>query len=342
MSFRIEETDGAAFLSFPEMSGFLVKELRERFGFAENDLTWYGDLAYAPKSKWQSDLKIDLKVDLKPDSKKASLPVPFFCRVAMKNPFLLYFDSIGDAAKALKSIQRNWASYNFQFFRRAALISEKLPYINTKQKKFPVAVPRSPIGLYMLIDEHTILASAETTSFLPAGKIEFIEDHENPPSRAYLKLWEALMHFNLIFGVDFPKCGEKCFDAGASPGGWTWVMSEMGCEVYAVDRAVLTPSLMQNALVTFKTHDAFTIEPSEIGARDWVLSDVICYPSRLYDWVQKWISSGLAKNMICTIKMQGEIDWQIVEKFADIENSTVIHLNYNKHELTWLWKGHAD
>ena len=34
--------------------------------------------------------------------------------------------------------------------------------------------------------------------------------------------------------------------------------------------------------------------------------------------------------------MQGEIDWELVQKFAEIPNSVVVHLNYNKHELTWM------
>ena len=40
--------------------------------------------------------------------------------------------------------------------------------------------------------------------------------------------------------------------------------------------------------------------------------------------------------MICTIKMQGGIDWEAAQKFQDIPNSRVVHLNYNKHELTWI------
>ena len=43
--------------------------------------------------------------------------------------------------------------------------------------------------------------------------------------------------------------------------------------------------------------------------------------------------------MICTIKMQGEIDWKLIEEgFAAIPNSRIVHLNYNKHELTILIK----
>mgnify|MGYP002853351301 CR=1 FL=1 len=262
---------------------------------------------------------------------------PYFARTVLLEPKIVHFNSIGDAAKFLKNIQRNWASYQFAFFRRASLIQEKLPYINTKPKKFPFEVPLSEIGLFTLLDENTLLYSAKTSSVLPSGNIEFIEDHENPPSRAYLKLQEALVRFHVHFGVALPSEESRCFDAGACPGGWTWVLRQLGCKVFAVDRAPLADFLMADSCVEFQAHDAFTLKPEEVGPFDWVFSDVICYPERLYEWVTKWISSGMTKNMICTIKMQGEIDWDLVKKFATIPNSYVVHLCYNKHELTWMW-----
>ena len=142
-----------------------------------------------------------------------------------------------------------------------------------------------------------------------------------------------------FFGVPLPGPDSRCFEAGACPGGWTWVLVNLGAKVYAVARAELAPSLMQNPLVEFCAHDAFTLKPEEIGKCDWVFSDVICYPERLLEWVKKWLDSGLTKKMICTIKMQGAIDYEIVKKFAEIPDSRVVHLNYNKHELTWIHAG---
>ena len=133
-----------------------------------------------------------------------------------------------------------------------------------------------------------------------------------------------------------PNENSKCFEAGACPGGWTWVLVGLGSFVHAVDRAELAPELMKNHLVKFQAHDAFTLKPSEIGPVDWVFSDVICYPERLLKWINEWLESGMTKNMICTIKMQGEIDWPLIQQFADIPNSYICHLNYNKHELTWI------
>jgi len=323
MSTQIEKLDGIAFLAFPEQIEILKSEIRNRFNCEQRADKLYGDLLYF-------------------DDKAAFLETsggqtPYWARTTMLNPFIVHFDSIGEAAGELKKIQRNWAPYQYTCFRRAQLIQEKLPYINLKERKFPVKIPNSEIGLYTLIDEHTLIASAETTSYLPAGTLHFVEDHENPPSRAYLKIQESLTMANLLTGIELPKAGDKCFEAGACPGGWTWVLVGLGAYVHAVDRAELAPELMKDPLVKFQAHDAFTLKPQDIGPFDWVFSDVICYPERLFSWINEWMESGMTKNMICTIKMQGEIDWPLIAKFAAIPNSHVMHLNYNKHELTWIW-----
>ncbi len=191
---RIENLKGLALLAFPEMRNLLSSELTERFGYGKiiesatssglsfvpfGSSSWYGDLLYCP----------DFDMNF---FQEANHSLPYWARCVMVEPFLLHFDSIGEAAYELKNIQRNWAPYQYQLFRRASLIQEKLPYINLKVRKFPVNIPNSPIGLYTLLDDKTILASAVTNSPLPAGTIQFEEDHENPPSRAYLKIQESL------------------------------------------------------------------------------------------------------------------------------------------------------
>lgn len=322
MAINVEQLSGIAFLAFPEQTELLISELQSRFDFCEKPESFFGELIYF--SNKDSFLE------------KSGGKYPYWARTVMLNPFILKFDSISEAANHLKSIIRNWAPYQFKCFRRASLIQEKLPYINLKDRKFPVKIPSSPIGLFTLIDEHTIIASAETTSFLPAGTLRFVEDHENPPSRAYLKIQESLTMASLLNGTELPTHGSKCFEAGACPGGWTWVLVELGAFVHAVDRAELAPELMKNPLVKFQAHDAFTLKPTEIGPVDWVFSDVICYPERLLKWIKEWLESGMTKNMICTIKMQGEIDWNLIKEFEEIPDSVIVHLNYNKHELTWI------
>ena len=141
---------------------------------------------------------------------------------------------------------------------------------------------------------------------------------------------------NLLNGTPLPDSNSRCFEAGACPGGWTWVLINLGAQIYAVDRAELAPELMSNPLVKFQAHDAFTLKPEEIGPIDWLFSDVICYPERLFEWINMWLKYNPNLNMICTIKMQGSINWPLIQQFADIPGSKIVHLNYNKHELTWI------
>jgi len=322
---NVENLTGFAFIAYEESLPLLLSELKSRFPqYKKPEI--FGDLVCFFDKSYSEDFLEAAKNQL-----------PYWARTCCFDVKKVSFDSIGDAAKFLKDIQRNWAGYQFANFRRGTFIQEKLPYINFKPKNFPFEIVSSNIGLYTLLDEHTMLVSANTTSTLPLGQITFVEDHENPPSRAYLKIQEALVRFKAAFpNASLPQENDYCFEAGACPGGWTWVLRNLGCRVMAVDRAPLVEKLMNDPMVEFVKHDAFTLKPEEIGKVDWVFSDVICYPERLYEWVNKWLDSGLVSNMICTIKMQGEIDWELVSKFANIPNSKVVHLCYNKHELTWM------
>jgi 23S rRNA (cytidine2498-2'-O)-methyltransferase len=315
MSVSTEKIPGVAFLPFPDAGENLADELKNRLNFS-GEISDLGGFLYAPS--WSGE------------------KFPFWSKCTAKNLYRMNFSSIGEAASELKKIQRSWAHFGSVCFRRSALIQEKLPYVNLKPRKFPFEIPQSPMGIFTLLDEHTMIFSAETTSFMPCGEISFVEDHENPPSRAYLKLQESLLLSRRIFGCDLPDENSRCFDAGACPGGWTFVLATLGAKIFAVDRSPLAPELMKNPLVEFFAHDAFTLSPDELGDFDWIFSDVICYPRRLLSWIRMWIQSGKCRRMICTIKMQGETDWSVISEFEKIPCSRVVHLNYNKHELTFL------
>src|SRR5579864_4106974 len=105
------------------------------------------------------------------------------------DPLEIPIASIGDAAKRLRAIQRNWALYPHAQHRRAALIEAKLPKVSAKPLSFPDPAPAAPLGSWTLLDGGTILASSRCTSPFPNGEARFIEDKRAPPSRAYLKLW---------------------------------------------------------------------------------------------------------------------------------------------------------
>ncbi len=322
--------------------------------------------AYLAVRDFQSNLFDELSIDPARPPARAKIwgdlvyregaPVrSYWNRAILEKPFIAEFSSIREAADILRGIQRNWAHHPVANFRRAELIREKLPHINDKPRVFPYSVPRAPMGMWSLLDDHTLFASAETSSPFPCGEIQFEEDHVNPPSRAYMKMYEALAWVSWLAAKEKAASagdgtatettqpsvpgfapGSRVIDAGACPGGWTWVFDKLGCTVTAIDRSPLAPNLMAKPNITFLKHDAFTLKPADLGPQDWVCSDVICYPPRLLEWVRAWIDSGLCHNFICTIKMQGKADHETTRAFADIPGSRVVHLTANKNELTWI------
>lgn len=239
--------------------------------------------------------------------------------------------SIGTAAKSLRDIQRNWAMYAPLHHRRAALIQEKLPHVSAKPVVFPAAAPTAPLGSWTLLAPDRILAAARCSSPFANGALELVEDKVGPPSRAYLKLWEALVRLRR-----WPQPGERCLDLGACPGGWTWVMAKLGAHVIAIDKAPLDPKVAAMPGVEWRGESAFALEPDSVGAVDWLFSDIICYPARLLRLVEKWRASGLVKNFVCTIKFQGETDHETAAAFTRLPGARVLHLHYNKHELTFM------
>jgi 23S rRNA (cytidine2498-2'-O)-methyltransferase len=246
-------------------------------------------------------------------------------------PATVEIASIGAAAKALRGLQRNWALYDFRLHRRARLIQDRLPHVSAKPLRFPAPAPGAPLGSWTLIEPTQLLASTRCSSPFPNGEIGFIEDKEAPPNRAYLKLWEA---FTLI--GRHPEPGERCLDLGASPGGWSWVLASLGAHVLAVDKAPLDPGIAALPGIEFRRASAFALEPAEIGPVDWLCADVVCYPARLLDLVERWLAAGLARNYVCTLKFQGPTDHATAGRFAAIPGSRLMQLCHNKHELTWL------
>jgi 23S rRNA (cytidine2498-2'-O)-methyltransferase len=238
--------------------------------------------------------------------------------------------SVKAAADALRAIQRNWAAYPAAHYRRMALIGERLPPVKARPLVFPSLAPASHLGAWTLLEPDQLLASPAKTSPFVNGECAFQEDHIGPPSRAYLKLWEACVRFGA-----WPASGERCLDLGAAPGGWTWALAQLGASVVAVDNAPLDPVVAAMPNVTTRQESAFGLAPEPV---DWLFSDVVAYPDRLLGLVQRWIDAGAARRIVCTLKFQGATDHVTAEAFAAIPGGTVAHLFHNKHELTFWWQ----
>ena len=249
------------------------------------------------------------------------------------DPVVLPVASIKDAARQLRGIQRNWCNYAVHLHRRSALVADQLPHVSAKPIDFPAPQPKAPLGSWTFLDEKTVLASASCSSPFPNGEARFIEDHENPPSRAYLKLWEALT----LFGKR-PGPGEKCLDLGSSPGGWTWVLGQLGCDVCSVDKAPLDERVAALPDVHSMQESAFALEPAAFPDIEWLFSDIICYPKRLHDLIEKWIRGSQVRYIIATVKFQAETDLETTARLMAMEGSRLLHLHHNKHELTFFWE----
>ncbi|NHO31597.1 SAM-dependent methyltransferase [Acetobacter fallax] len=299
---------GSVYVAPPGFEGVLQAEL-ERLGSPPEE--WLGPLALCGgppvKSVWALDV--------------------------WTAPEIHTIASIGEAAKLLKSRQRNWSLVPAGHFRRASLIEERLPPVKAAPLVFPQVAPTSPLGAWTLLAPDRILFSQTKTSPFPMGEPRFVEDREGPPSRAYLKLWEACTRLG-----QWPVPGETCLDLGATPGGWTWAIAKLGASVTAIDRAPLAPSVQAMPGVSFRQGSAFGLEPRDEASVDWLFSDVIAYPGRLLTLAKRWIEAERAKRIVMSVKFQGTTDFEVMEAFAAIPGGSLAHLFHNKHEMTFFWE----
>jgi 23S rRNA (cytidine2498-2'-O)-methyltransferase len=290
----------AAYLAHEGFEPELAEELRRA---GRRIAAWHGRLALSPDPPGAASWALEVWTDPR------ELPAP----------------SVKAAADALRGIQRNWALEAAGHHRRAALIAARLPPVKARPLIFPELPPTAHLGAWTLLAPDRLLASPSKTSPFVHGSVAFVEDRDGPPSRAYLKLWEALTRLGR-----WPAPGERCLDLGAAPGGWSWALARLGAEVIAVDKAPLDPAVAAMPGVTWRGESAFGLAPEPV---DWLFSDVICYPARLLALVRRWIAAGAAPNMVCTIKFQGATDHDAAAEFAAIPGAVVFHGAHNKHEL---------
>lgn len=303
-------TDGppvcrAAYLAAEGFEAPLLAELT-RLGLGVS--AWHGRLALSPDPPAPVAWALDIWTD----------------------PRTIAVPSVKAGANALRALQRNWAAYPVAHFRRLALIQDHLPPVKAPPLIFPAPAPSAHLGAWTLLAPDLMLASPTKSSPFVNGEPKFVEDRTGPPSRAYLKLWEACIRMGR-----WPGEGETCLDLGASPGGWTWALARLGAKVVAVDKAPLDPAVAAMPGVVERRESAFGLAPEPV---DWLFSDVIAYPDRILDLVRRWTEPGAAARIICSVKFQGESDYAAADEFGAIPGARLCHLFHNKHELTLLWQ----
>jgi 23S rRNA (cytidine2498-2'-O)-methyltransferase len=159
-----------------------------------------------------------------------------------------------------------------------------------------------------------------------------IADDKRPPSRAFKKLREAIEVFALSL-----KKGQTAVDLGASPGGWTYVLRELGLSVTAIDRSPLSEALMRDRMISWSAGNALTWQPPT--PVDWLVCDVITSPENTSGLLERWISKGLCRNFCITVKFKGTPATETLLSLAAFLRTNTSwfdgrQLTHNKNELT--------
>ena len=236
------------------------------------------------------------------------------------------FDSISQAQKILKAYPGLWKSLSPEWHRRSALIQNSRAKDVTYDYEKSVAM--KPLRFWTLLSPNEIALTQAEPQLHTFGHVHFNES-KIPPSRAYLKLWEAF-----TFHMRGPRASETVVELGSAPGGWTWVLAQQARRVVSLDRAPLAPHVAKLANVEHDQGDGFKFELPK-GEADWLVSDMICEPGKLFDVVRRWQDRGTHK-FLCTLKFKGATDFKAVDKFLSVPGSRVVHLHANKHEVTWM------
>jgi len=108
--------------------------------------------------------------------------------------------------------------------------------------------------------------------------------------------------------------------------------------VLAVDRAPVAPELIRDPRVTMIIGNAFTYTPP--APVDWLLCDVVCEPPRSLALVETWLTRGLCRNLVVTVKFKGRAGYGVLDALPPLfarlgpAFARVKQLVHNKNEVT--------
>lgn len=239
--------------------------------------------------------------------------------------------SINQGVDLLKKYKNIGSYYPMVKSNFGDLIAKKVKNLPLKRIKYQPSHPFDFKFTAWTILDNLLITSENTKQRFPFGWHEFEEDKNSPPNRAYLKLWEVFT----VHGIA-PQKQDEVIEVGSSPGGWTWVLSQLTKKVYSIDKAPLADKIAKIDNIVHQEKDAFKLNPQDYANCTWFFSDIICTPEKIYETIQFWMANSQIENFICTIKFKGNCNFDILKKFAAIENSKLIHLYHNKNEVTWI------
>lgn len=235
------------------------------------------------------------------------------------------------AVQFLKNQDRIGVYHQTEVSKLADRIQKKIKSLAVKRIKYSNPHPFDfKFYSWTVVSDFIIFCKNPSQRF-PLGWHEFEENKIAPPNRAYLKLWELFAVYNLA-----PDANAQVLEIGASPGGWSWVLSDIIENIYTIDRAPLDLKLNAKTNINHKIGDAFKLDPKNFEKCTWFFSDIICTPEKMYETVHFWLENSSIRNFVCTVKFKGSCDFDILKRFELIPNSKIIHLYQNKNEVTWI------
>ncbi|HLK90018.1 MAG TPA: 23S rRNA (cytidine(2498)-2'-O)-methyltransferase RlmM, partial [Polyangia bacterium] len=111
-----------------------------------------------------------------------------------------------------------------------------------------------------------------------------------------------------------------------------------GARVVAVDRAPLEPPLGRHPQVASVIGNAFNYAPP--APVDWLVCDVVCEPPRSLALVERWLTQGLCRNLVVTVKFKGRAGYGVLAELPALFDKVrpafarVKQLAHNKNEVT--------
>jgi 23S rRNA (cytidine2498-2'-O)-methyltransferase len=199
----------------------------------------------------------------------------------------------------------------------SALIKPLMPHLDRAlaQAGLVFEEPRSPDRLHVFFVGGSAcyvgVSALDNSSAWPMG-IPRLRMPGGAPSRSTLKLAEAILAF---LGPEEAakrfQPGMSAVDLGASPGGWTWQLTQRHLRVLAVDNGPMDPALLDTGLVKHRREDGFKFRPPE--PVDWMVCDMVEQPSRIAELAARWIREGLCRETIFNLKLPMKKRWEEVQ-----------------------------
>ncbi len=185
------------------------------------------------------------------------------------------------------------------------------------------------LGAHRQLPPHTAFPGGVIPVTLPEGA----------PSRAYLKLEEAIRCFDLPL-----RSGDHAIEVGASPGGAVFALLERGLKVVGIDPAAMDPGVVKKGGDSFMhlPFSAYDIQPEDLPEKmEWLLLDMNADPRislKLTERIVAMIGDQLL-GVIFTLKLNRwglavEVpEWIEQTRSMGMTRVRALQLSSNKQEI---------